>query len=296
MQDTSPPILSIWSGPAAPACCLANKSQARKFSERLQAALESELQNRLHGLGSTIYQICWKPHATPLGRQISRLRASAPRTSGKEPSSGLSAWPTPVANDAKGSTHCYGGKNPDGTNKICLKLPGAAQQAGWPTPMAGTPAQKGYNAAGNNDSSRKTVELAGWPTARAADGEKNVRTAEGALSEIARKGTPQDLAQGAAIAGWPTPTVGNASGSQMAKDASPTGRRPDGSKATVSLPQVASFTTPARFTASGEMLIGCSAGMESGGQLRPAHSRWLMGYPQVWDECAIRALKKRKGR
>ena len=36
---------------------------------------------------------------------------------------------------------------------------------GWPTPMAGTPAQRGYNEAGNNDSSRKTVAvLRGWPT------------------------------------------------------------------------------------------------------------------------------------
>ena len=45
----------------------------------------------------------------------------------------------------------------------------------------------------------------------------------------------------AQLAGWPTPTVGNADGSQMAKDASPTGRRPDGSKATVSLNQIASL-------------------------------------------------------
>ena len=43
------------------------------------------------------------------------------------------------------------------------------------------------------------------------------------------------------LQGCPSPTVGNASGSQMAKDASPTGKRPDGSKATVSLPQVATF-------------------------------------------------------
>jgi hypothetical protein len=35
----------------------------------------------------------------------------------------------------------------------------AAQIAGWPTPMAGTPAQKGYNEAGNTDSSRRTVAL-----------------------------------------------------------------------------------------------------------------------------------------
>lgn len=32
----------------------------------------------------------------------------------------------------------------------------------WPSPMAGTPKQKGYNEAGNTDSSRKTVWLANW--------------------------------------------------------------------------------------------------------------------------------------
>ena len=225
-------------------------STTSSHSASLQSCLESKLRARLSMTGSTLYTLIWKPWVTPSGVSRSRLRASVRRTSEIGTTGAVSAWPTPTTRDWK-----------DGKEQANVPLNAllgrVAWLAGWPTPMAGTPAQNGNNAAGNNDSSRRTV----------------------------------------ALSGWPTPTVGNAMGSQSCEGMSSTGKMPDGRKVAVALPHVASMADgPARYTASGELLTGCSAGMESGGQLRPAHSRWLMGYPRAWDECAPLSLPKSKRR
>ncbi len=125
--------------------------------------LSMSLANRLQAVtqihGSTLYKQTWKDWTTPSGLCRLRQRASVPRTSESGPTgwptpvantnpqpetkrglqhvSGaarLTGWQTPVANDSTGSTHCYSGKNQDGSPKVCLKLPGTALLAGWVTP------------------------------------------------------------------------------------------------------------------------------------------------------------------
>lgn len=220
-------------------------SSTSSASAALQSSLGNRLRQQLQNRGCAIYRFTWKEKTTPSGLPYSQLVASAPRTNATDYSLALIDWPTPAVSLITNDVNM---RSTDGRTKP-NKLGWAAAMSAWPTPTTRDhkDGKECLNVPTNSLLGRE-VWKTNWPTPRSADGEKNVRTLDGALSEIQRKGGPQDVAQPAAI------------------------------------------TQPIRITASGQILTGSDAWMENSGQLNPAHSRWLMGYPPEWDDCAVMAM------
>ena len=159
---------------------------------------------------------------------------------------------------------------------------------GWPTPIASNGRGAGnFNRQGGVNLQTAAL-LAGWPTPTTIDNNQVAGT--GAAANAPKRGTT--LGGAARLAAWPTPTATDGKGGYQG------GRMRNGKLSTDRLDVAAQLAEPVRLTASGEMLTGCTAGMESGGQLDPDHSRWLMGFPPEWEDCAptetLSTLKRRQ--
>ena len=267
-------------------------------SAALQSSLESRLRARTQILGSTLYKLTWKPWITPSGRSRFRLRASVLRTS----ETGCIGWPTPAAHEPGGTPEQHlarkracveRGIQMGATAVTHLSL--AVQYAGWPTPTVGnamgSQSFEGLSATGKTPDGRKVavslghvVTMAGWPTPTTRDHKDG--SSEGTVPNNGLLGRVVWLA------GWPTPQTADENHARgtheyalrtMAREQPP-------SNCALHV-HLIDTERPARLTASGKMLTGSSAGMESGGQLNPAHSRWLMGLPPAWDDCAVTAMQ-----
>lgn len=155
--------------------------------------------------------------------------------------------------------------------------------SGWPTPNASN-AKNAYQdpqkviarmQAGRQSNLQDFACLAGWNTPTATDGKGGYvggRIRNGKISTDRLDVTAQ-------LAGWPTPTtIDNNQVAGMGAAANHPSRG-------TTLGGAARLAYPVRLTVSGEMLTGSFAMMESGGQLNPDLSRWLMGLPDVWASC-----------
>jgi len=239
--------------------CGPHSSTLSRLADR-SAWLASKLEARTALLGSTLYHLTWKMQTTPQGQSLYVLRGSARRIS----ETGFTGWATPVANGANGTPEAFLERKRRSIargNKMGVALTDLglqAQLAGWPTPTTPSGGQVP-------------------PPGTSATG----RTPDGRKVQV----TLKDVAS---LAGWPTPTVADVN-MTYAKDPQKYARdRLERENACSNLAQTAQALAngPARLTASGEMRIGSLAGMEGGGQLNPAHSRWLMGLPPAWDDFA----------
>lgn len=193
--------------------------------------------------GSTLFAMTWKDKATPSGRLVSLLRASAPRTSGK----GCGSWPTPNAG------------------------PQNDQDSTWQERRAVAKAKHGNNGFGLT--LVDAVTLTGWATPAARDWKS-----ESATDEFNEKrwdhprGKP--LSAQATLAGGKTPNA------PRAHDSDNTAGGGYSSKKQQDLPDQTVLVV------GGEVLNGSTVPARSTGQLNPAFSRWLMGLPAEWDDCA----------
>ena len=233
-------------------------STTSSASAALASSLVSRLKQQLTTAGSTLFNLTWKEKATPSGRSVCLLRASALRTSGSDcgglpkRATGegrhgsnlddfvmLTHWPSPTVGNATGSQAAKDasstGRRPDGS-KATVSLNAVSRMAGWPTPCS----QDGPN---------------GGP-------DQGIDRLPGAASLVSP---------------WATPTTRDWKAGSAIQNFKPR---------TCQLNDQVLITEPARLTVFGEMLTGSSAGMESGGQLNPEHSRWLMGFPPAWESCA----------
>jgi hypothetical protein len=174
-----------------------------------------------------------------------------------------------------------GQKELHGTKHGCACLVREADLTAWNTPRSTDGSNGGPNQA--NGALSADAALAGWPTPTTRDhkdgGNPDVNVPMNSL-----------LGREVWLAGWQTTRARGDAGGSRYKTGDTTNLEDQIRWNLMHDPDLP-LNVPARLTASGELLTGSIAGMESGGQLNPAHSRWLMGLPPAWDDCAVTATQ-----
>lgn len=229
-----------------------------------------------NGFGLTVAQAsalaAWP---TPNSTVIGNRKPTDPQISTADVAVHLAAWPTPTVTTGQGGSlnHMDGRRS---------NLIDTVMTAAWPTPNARdfkcgpqeTYAERSGTTKGDSLSNLVTAVCGSWATPRAEDSESSgMRWGRGVADTLTAQ---------ASLGSWATPTT-NDSLRSPSQDFAPT--------TNLTLNHMEVMAGPARLTVTGQLLTGSSAETTSGGQLNPGHSRWLMGLPSVWDDCAVMAMQ-----
>jgi len=264
-------------------------------SQSLQSSLENRLMTLLDSAGSTLFKLTWKRKRTPLGRRYLERAVSVRRTSG----SGFTSVPMPAKADGErgSNTMMRGGgqaKRAMGETRHGSNLNDFAMLAGVPTPCAP-----------NGDRSMSTEKMDA--TGKTADGRKHTASLEPLPTPTTRdwksgseaqnfKSRDCQLNDEVKLASVATP----AANEYEQRNQEALMERRERCKQNSGNGNGFGFTlgNQARLADSGPTVTGGTEKTASGGQLNPAYSRWLMGLPREWDDCAVTAMallpKRRK--